>query len=105
MKNQYGVPLDRNGYAPSIAGESDRCFVCGRRDRALQRHEVVHGAFRTKSKNLGLWVNVCDLCHDQIHHHNAAMDLKMKQDMQALAMKHYKWEIGEWLRNFGKNYI
>ena len=32
MKNEYGVKLDRNGYAPSIIPGHDeyRCLLCGK---------------------------------------------------------------------------
>ena len=31
MLNEYGAPLDRNGYAPSIvqADTDERCWLCG----------------------------------------------------------------------------
>lgn len=47
MTNEYGAPLDRNGYAPSILQDDDSyCLVCygnGYND-PLNRHEVFGGA-------------------------------------------------------------
>ena len=39
MTNEYGVKLDRNGYAPSIVpGHGEwQCYGCGR-NRNLERH-------------------------------------------------------------------
>lgn len=105
MRNRYGQELDRNGYAPSIVGEMGRCCLCGRTDRALQRHEVYHGAYRDKSKNLGTWVNICDLCHDRVHHHEASLDRELKEMMQKKAMERYGWSVDEFRAEFGKSYI
>lgn len=103
--NDYGEKLDKNGYAPSIAGESGRCVFCGRTDRPLQRHEPLHGPNRTASKKLGCWVQICDLCHTRLHQRDAALDMVLKQKMQALAMEHYDWTVDEFRRMFGKSYL
>lgn len=59
MLNEYGETLDRNGYAPSIVQDIDGCYFCARQDGKLDRHEIFHGAYRQKSKALGLWVTLC----------------------------------------------
>ena len=106
MKNKYGVQLDRNGYAPSLWVQGDRCAICGRVDRKLDRHEVYHGVSnRTKSKNLGLWVRICDLCHAELHQRNARLDEMLKVNMQKVAMEHYGWSIDDFRREIGKSYI
>ena len=105
MKNKYGVTLDRNGYAPSIWIQEDRCAICGRRDRKLDRHEVYHASNRTKSKNLGLWVKICDLCHAELHQRNAKLDEDLKIRMQEAAMEHYGWGIDDFRKEIGKSYI
>ena len=53
------------------------------------RHEVFGGAYREKSKELGLWVL---LCHHEHHifgrdavHNNRAKDLELKQEAQRAA--------------------
>ena len=66
--NEYGAELDRNGYVPSIVQEDadECCAICyanGSKD-PLNRHEIFGGAYRRKSKRLGLWVS---LCHDRCH--------------------------------------
>lgn len=105
MVNEYGVPLDRNGYAPSIAPHTEGCDLCRRRDRPLQRHEPFQGAFRTRSKNLGCWFWVCDECHRRIHQKDARFRLETKMLMQQLCMEHYGWTIEEFRANFGRNYL
>lgn len=105
MKNEYGETLDRNGYAPSILTNIGQCAYCGRMDRALQRHEAFHGANREKSKNLGCWLLICDVCHDALHHHDATIDAEIKVYMQRKAMKHYGWSVDDFRQRFGKNYL
>lgn len=105
MTNEYGVKLDRNGYAPSIAYQTGCCPLCGRRDRPLQRHEAFHGAYREKSKRLGCWLYICDICHDRVHHKDAALDLYVKRLMQTLATEHYGWNAEQFRKEYGKNYL
>lgn len=105
MTNKYGVPLDRNGYAPSIIPSVEGCFWCGRTDGKLDRHEVFHGAYRAKSKGLGLWVNMCHECHMRLHREDAATDAALKKVGQQAAMAYYGWTVAEFRRRFGKNYL
>ena len=105
MVNQFGQKIGANGYVPSIVGEDLKCYLCGRTDRRIHRHEVYHGAFREKSKNLGLWVNLCEDCHDRLHHKDASLDRRLKEEMQEKAMKAFDWEVADFRREFGKSYI
>lgn len=109
MKNEYGVPLDRNGYAESvIQQDKTKCFLCGRRNDKLDRHEPFGGALREKSQRLGIWV--C-LCHSGCHqgpdgvHSNAEKAKKLKRQAQEIAMEYYGWSLDDWHREFGKNYL
>ena len=66
-RNEFGVKLDKNGYAPSLfVHESFRCYRCHRFGDTA-RHEIYGGSRRKASKALGLWVNVCPACHAAIH--------------------------------------
>ena len=105
MKNEYGVTLDRNGYAPSIVQDIAGCYYCATRCGKLDRHEVFHGAFRKKSKALGLWVTLCHDCHMTLHRKDAALDALLKRQGQRVAMRHYGWSEDEFRARFGKNYI
>ena len=96
--------LDRNGYAPSIMGNDNRCFICSRTG-PLQRHEVFHGAFRNKSKRYGLWISVCPACHHRIHNSDGVLDKRLKAAGQREAMTVYGWDTAEFRRQFGKNYL
>lgn len=106
MKNIYGVKLDRNGYAPSILSVGNyECFVCGT-GGDLARHEVYYGtAYRSRSKELGLWVNVCPECHAEIHDKVDDLDKQLKKITQMKAMLHYGWSVEEFRNRFGKNWL
>lgn len=99
------MQIDRNGYGPQVVpGCCGACQYCGRTDRPLQRHEVFHGAYRSKSKRLGAWVQLCDVCHDKLHHHDAEIDRELKAWMQSNIMAHYGWTLERFRLEFGKNY-
>ena len=106
MVNEYGEPLDRNGYAPSLISDRNECALCGRTTGKLDRHEIFGGALRTKSKNFGCW---CLLCHEPCHltevHQNAETRRNLRKICQAVAMEHYGWNKSEFIKRFGKNYL
>lgn len=110
MKNEYGAPLDRNGYAPSILQEdTDCCYICYGCHQKLDRHEVFFGPYRDKSKRLGLWVT---LCHHQHHidgpravHQSREVDLALKRNAQKAVMDAYGWNTTDFIREFGRNYL
>lgn len=98
------MSLDRNGYGPMlIQWPEGMCFVCGRQDRPLQRHEIFHGPYRSKSKEHGCWAPLCDVCHDKVHR-DALLDRKLKVIFQHAAMRTYGWDMDAWRKVFGKNY-
>lgn len=105
MLNEYGATLDRNGYAPSIVQDIEGCYFCARRDGKLDRHEIFHGAYRQKSKALGLWVTLCHSCHMALHQKNARLDEILKRQGQREAMQLYGWTTAEFIQRFGKNYL
>jgi len=107
MKNDYGVVLDRNGYAPSVLqGDLDRCYLCGGSAEKLDRHEVYPAANRQKSKALGLWVMLChNSCHLYGVHQYAGLSYKLKEKAQRVAMEHYGWTTEDFIKHFGRNYL
>lgn len=108
-KNEYRERLDSNGYAPSILqSQLDLCYLCGRSNCKLDRHECYSGAYRQKSKRLGAWVM---LCHDGCHlgaygvHYNADTGRKLKKQAQVRLMYYYHWSEDDFIKQFGKNYL
>lgn len=99
--------LDRNGYAPSIMQQDlTRCYLCGRSCEKLDRHEIFHGAYRSKSKELGLWVMLCHWnCHlNGVHAHGTISQL-LKAQAQQRAMDYYGLTTDEFISEFGRNYL
>lgn len=108
MQNEFGATLDSNGYAPSILqwNTGVQCARCGLEDTHLARHEVIHGPYRKKSKQLGLWVTVCPTCHSYIHDHPKEPEvLEFYRQAQHQAMEKYGWSREDFIREFGKNYL
>ena len=108
MRNEFGVLLDRNGYAPSILDtEPGRCFICGR-TAETERHEPFGAALRSKSKALGLWVNLCRECHrtgaESAHKCKETAD-RLRAECEAAAMEKSGWTMDEWRERFYKNYL
>lgn len=107
MTNEYGAPLDRNGYAPSILqGNSKCCWLCGSMAETLDRHEPFNGPYRKKSKRLGMWVYLChSSCHLGRVHKYYADAAALKKAMQAAAMARYRWDTEAFILEFGKNWL
>ena len=98
----------RSKYAPSLIQEDDSCYLCGRRDRKLDRHEIFPGPFRDKSKKYGLWVLVCNEdCHEGKYgaQYNRAVRKRLSQIAQRRAMEVYGWSTADFIREFGKNWL
>lgn len=109
MNNEYGAKIGKNGYAESILQtDLSHCYLCGRSNCKLDRHEVFGNAHRSKSKRYGLWLM---LCHDSCHlgalgaHMNADTALRLKQGAQRKAMQHYGWTVDDFRKEFGKSYV
>lgn len=103
------MKANRNGYAMSIMQEDlTFCYHCGRRNRKLDRHEPFGGAYRDKSKRLGLWIM---LCHEDCHegrsgaHGDPLLNEQFRQEAQRCAMKTYGWSTEDFIREFGKNHL
>ena len=108
MTNEYGAPLDENGYAPSIVNDGDFCFCCLKGGSAfganLARHEIFGGSRREKSKRLGLWVWLCPTCHAEIHA-SGKRTLALHHVGQRAVMEYYGWTECDFVREFGRNYL
>ncbi len=94
-------------YNPSILQDDlTRCYLCGRSDQKLDRHEVFGSSRREKSKSLGLWVVLChDRCHLNGVHAHKDMREGLQAEAQEIAMMEYGWSITDFINEFGKSYI
>lgn len=104
MQNEYGMPLDSNGYTDSIIQADTRCYLCGRGGETA-RHEIFEGrGRRDKCKRLGLWVRLCPSCHARVHS-EPKMYLPLKEDAQKAAMDKYGWDTVRFILEMGRNYL
>ena len=87
------------------------CFLCGRNGAQdpLDRHHCFNGAYRKKSEQYGL---VVDLCHFRCHifgeesaHQCRETNLYIKQYAQRKVMAEQGWDTAKFIREFGQNYI
>lgn len=112
MTNEFGVSLDRAGYAPSVMQPIRRgrccCYLCGKPagGEKMDRHEPWGAANRSKSKELGLWVELHHFgCHEGPGsvHADGEKARELRADAQRAAMLRYGWSYEEWIRRFGKS--
>lgn len=101
--NEYGAPLDSNGYAPSLIADG-WCMICGKRGD-LARHEPFGGPNRQKSKRLGLWGTICPACHEAEHRNPRSLGMLSKKRAERYALQHYGWSIEDFIREFGRNVL
>ena len=92
-----------------IKGDNkDRCFLCGRSDW-IEAHHIFNGtANRKKSEKLGLKVDLCHDCHNEPPngvHFNAENNNRLKAIGQKAAMLAYHWNIEDFIKEIGMNYI
>jgi len=102
MKNEFGVQLDSNGYAPSLLSKESVCYFC--RNSTVARHELFRSSNRAKSKMYGLWLNLCPIHHDMAHK-DYELENAMQKQAQVKAMNEYGWSKKDFIEIFGKNYL
>ena len=92
----------------SIIQDDKRCLVCGT-TIGIHTHEAFFGTANRKiSIEWGLCVYLCGRHHnlsDAGVHFNKTLDTKIKQLAQRRAMEYYDWDIDDFRRVFGKNYL
>lgn len=84
-----------------IQDDMSRCFIC--KAPVAEKHEVFYGsAFRTKSKDWGMVVGLCHICHMNIHD-NQRNDEALKRIGQRVFEDRYGHE--KYMEVFKKNYL
>lgn len=92
--------------AKSIIQDEKVCYLTGRGD-SLEEHHVFGGANRKLSEKYGLKIYLVRELHrgkDSIHENRELSD-RVKAEVQEKAMEHYGWDIDDFRRIFGKNYV
>lgn len=91
----------------SIIQTEKECFICHCRT-GLESHHCFGGANRKISEKYGLKVWLCGYDHRDNKngvHNNADKMLRLKQQAQKTAMRHYNWTVQDFIRIIGKNYL
>ena len=93
----------------SIVQTEKKCFLTGRTDN-LHEHHVYFGKNRKLSEKYGLKIYLVGELHNLsdngVHgKYGHELDLNIKEQVQKIAMEHYGWSIGDFVRRFGRNYI
>ncbi len=85
-----------------ITKEFDKCYVCRREVKNLEKHEVFGGRNRQTSMKYGLVIPVCRTCHSLIPEMKPLNEKLHKVGQKAFEKK-YKNE--NFTEIFGKNYL
>ena len=88
----------------------EKCFLCNRNRHAgrMERHHIFGGARRPLSDKYGLIVTLCSECHrigEFAVHRNADTMQYLHEYGQRKAMQENGWDIDEFVKVFGKNYL
>lgn len=87
-----------------LMSESGVCFLCQKRGTTECHHVFNGNPNRKRSEQYGLKIYLCDACHRKVHA-DQGLDDSVKAYVQEQAMKHYGWEVEDFSKIFGKNYI
>lgn len=94
--------MDRNGYNESLLSKEEKCYITGRYNCDLVRHEIFFGvANRKLSKKWGCWVYLTPQAHAQVHA-DRKTDLKLKAECQKAFETKYGHD--KFMATFGRNY-
>lgn len=94
-------PMSQSKYAPSLFDTEDgHCYICGRYDLTA-RHEIFRGTNRQNSKRTGLWINVCDICHRNLHKRDNELEM-CRRGQRRYERTHTR---DEFIQIFGKDYL
>jgi len=94
-----------------IQEDKTRCYLCGMNTyfEPLDEHHVYGGANRKLSEKYGLKVylhhNRCHIFAKTAVHQNVEVNNALKAKVQKIAMEHYGWEVEDFIKIFGKNYL
>lgn len=91
-KNRFSILQENN----------NKCFLCKRELKKLDKHEALGGSNRQKSIKYGLVYYLCRKCHQK-----ADLDKNTRTKLHNYAKKEFikKYSKEKFLEEFGKNYI
>ena len=92
----------------SILQSRRECLITGAVGIYLDKHHIFNGANRKRSEELGLWVYLrpdWHNCSSYSVHYDAQLNRVLKKWAQRKCMEYYGWDVDDFIREFGKNYL
>ena len=87
----------------SIIHNDDSCYICG--SYPTETHHCIHGtANRRLADKDGLTVNLCHICHMNLHD-KGLYDRELQKLAQTKWMEYYNKGTEEWIKRYGKSYL
>lgn len=101
LKSKKLAKAEKNRFS-ILQEEDEKCFICNRQLKKLDKHEALGGANRQKSIQHGLVYYLCRKCHQK-----ADLDKNTRNKLQNYAKKQFIkiYSKEKFLKEFGKNYI
>lgn len=93
--------------AQSILQSKKECYIT-QSTSGLHKHHIFGGANRSRSEQYGLWVWLRADWHNMSDygvHFNKELSRMLKKEAQSAAMRVYGWDMAEFIRLFGRNYL
>lgn len=101
QKSSKLAKLEKNRFS-ILQEENNKCFLCKRTFKKLDKHEAFGGSNRQKSIEHGLVYYLCRECHQK-----ADLDKNTRQCLHNFAKEKFikKYSEEKFLKEFGKSYL
>ena len=83
--------------------ENGRCFLCGK-TTGLEIHHVMNGPYRKKSEKDGFVVQLCMMCHYNVHNIDNILLQKLKKQAMNIYLQENTDTLYDWIARYGKTY-
>ena len=100
-KSSKLAKLERDRFS-IITDDFTKCYICQRKTKLIEKHEIFGGSNRPTSMKYGLVIPVCRNCH-QIIPKTKTLNQKLHKVGKKAFEKRYKTE--NFIKLFGKNYL
>lgn len=91
----------------SIIQDEKQCYVTGSTIN-LHKHHIFNASNRKHSEKYGLWVYLRADWHNMSDygvHFNKDLRQRLQAQAQEKAMEYYGWNIEDFIKIFGRNYL
>ena len=85
-----------------LQSEPENCYICG--FKACHKHHCIGGPCRKAAEKDGLYVRLCQPCHQSLHDHNE-QEQRLKKLAQQTWMEHYGKSEEDWRARYIRSYL